>query len=287
MEQRSEAWFDARKQRVTASMMGAVLGLSPHMTRAQMMRRMVRDALGEPSEFEGNIATDYGTRNEPGAMIEYQMLTGKTVTPVGFIPVGEWAGASPDGLLGDDGILEIKCPFSLRDKAAPEFKTLNEQPHYYAQVQFQLWATGREYAHFFQWAPNGYSLETVEADQEYIYGIVEKALAFYNEFTDALKDHAEYIAPQRKVIDTPRAQAIVREWDDLGEAIARAEERRKELLGEMTRLAGDQNADFAGRKLTRVEKAGAINYAKAIKELLPEADMEPWRSRPTSFWQLR
>jgi putative phage-type endonuclease len=287
MDQRSYEWFAARRQRVTASMMGAVLGLSPHVTRAQMMRRMVREALGEPSEFEGNIATDYGNRNEPGALIEYQMITGRTVSPVGFIPVGEWAGASPDGLLGDDGILEIKCPFSLRDKAVPDFKTLEEQPHYYAQVQFQLWATGREYAHFFQWAPQGYMLETVEADQEYIYGIVQKALAFYNEFTEALKNPAEYTAPQRKVIDTPRAQAIVREWDELGDAIARAEERKKELLEEMARLAGDQNADFAGRKLTRVEKAGAISYAKAIKELLPDANLEPWRGKPSSFWQLR
>ena len=287
MEQRSDEWMAQRKHRVTASMMGAVLGLSPHVTREQALRRMVRDALGHQSEFEGNIATEYGNRNEPGALIEYQMVTGRTVTPVGFVPVGEWAGASPDGLLGDDGILEIKCPFSLRDKAAPDFKPLADQPHYYAQVQFQLWATGREWAHFFQWAPAGYMLEMVEADQEYIYGIVQKALVFHAEFQEALKDPAEFLAPQRKVIDTPRAQAIVREWDELGDAIARAEERKKELLEEMTRLAGDQNADFAGRKLTRVEKAGAVAYAKALKALVPDADLEPWRGKPTAFWQLR
>lgn len=287
VDQRSDEWLAARKQRVTASMMGAVLGLSPHVTREQALRRMVRDAMGAPSEFDGNIATEYGNRNEPGALIEYQMVTGRTVTPVGFVPVGEWAGASPDGMLGDDGILEIKCPFSLRDKAALDFKPLAEQPHYYAQVQFQLWATGREWAHFFQWAPSGYMLEMVEADQEYIYGIVQKALEFHAEFQDAMKDPAEFLAPQRRVIDTPRAQAIVREWDELGDAIARAEERRKELLEEMTRLAGDQNADFAGRKLTRVEKAGAVAYAKALKALVPDADLEPWRGKPTAFWQLR
>ena len=305
MDQRSDEWFAARQRRVTASMMGAVLGLSPHVTREQALRRMVRDAMGAPSEFDGNIATEYGNRNEPGALIEYQMVTGRTVTPVGFVPVGEWAGASPDGMLGDDGILEIKCPFSLRDKSEPDFKPLAEQPHYYAQVQFQLWATGREWAHFFQWAPSGYMLEMVEADQEYIYGIVQQAMAFHAEFQEALKDPAEFLAPQRRVIqealkdpaeflapqrrviDTPRAQAIVREWDELGDAIARAEERKKELLEEMTRLAGDHNADFAGRKLTSVEKAGAVAYAKALKALAPDADLEPWRGKPTAFWQLR
>ena len=287
MDQRSDEWFAARQRRVTASMMGAVLGLSPHVTREQALRRMVRDAMGAPSEFDGNIATEYGNRNEPGALIEYQMVTGRAVTPIGFVPVGEWAGASPDGMLGDDGILEIKCPFSLRDKAEPDFKPIADQPHYYSQVQFQLWATGREWAHFFQWAPSGYMLEMVEVDQEYIYGIVQKSLAFHAEFQEALKDPAEFLSPQRRVIDTPRAQAIVREWDELGDAIARAEERKKELLEEMTRLAGGQNADFAGRKLTLVEKAGSVAYAKALKALAPDADLEPWRGKPTSFWQLR
>jgi len=70
-------------------------------------------------------------------------------------------------------------------------------------------------------------------------------------------------------------------------AVAAAEERKNELLEEMTRLAGDQNADFAGRKLTRVEKAGAVSYAKALKALAPDADLEPWRGKPSSFWQLR
>ena len=48
MDQRSDEWFAARQRRVTASMMGAVLGLSPHVTREHALRRMVRDAMGVP-----------------------------------------------------------------------------------------------------------------------------------------------------------------------------------------------------------------------------------------------
>ncbi|MEI2685336.1 MAG: hypothetical protein V9G14_02925 [Cypionkella sp.] len=68
MEQRSEEWFAERKGRVTASMVGAILGLSPNLSRAGAMRRMVRDAHGAEPEFFGNIATQYGERNEDGAV---------------------------------------------------------------------------------------------------------------------------------------------------------------------------------------------------------------------------
>ena len=63
-EQRSPAWFEKRKGRVTGSIVGAILGLSPYMTRADAMRSMVRAAIGAPSEFTGNVATEYGTMHE-------------------------------------------------------------------------------------------------------------------------------------------------------------------------------------------------------------------------------
>ena len=67
MEQRSEKWFAARKGRVTGSMVGAVLGLDPNCTRAEAMRRMVRSWQGLPSEFQGNIATQWGINHEDEA----------------------------------------------------------------------------------------------------------------------------------------------------------------------------------------------------------------------------
>ncbi len=114
MEQRSEEWFEARKGRVTASMVGAILGVSPNLSRAGAMRRMVRDAHGAEPEFTGNIATQYGERNEDGAVDEYYMETGNKVQ-VGFVTKEDWAGCSPDSLINDDGGLEAKCPFGKRE----------------------------------------------------------------------------------------------------------------------------------------------------------------------------
>ena len=160
MQQRSEEWFEARKGRVTASMVGAILGLSPYMTRDDAMRAMVREAIGEEREFKGNVATEYGTHHEEGALVEYRMETQHEVEVVGFVEFEDWAGVSPDGLIGDKGGVEVKCPYSLRNEDEPVFKLIEEQPHYYAQVQFSLWVTGRAWWHFFQWAPKGTTLRT-------------------------------------------------------------------------------------------------------------------------------
>lgn len=295
MEQRSHEWFAARAGRVTASMVGGILGLAPYQTRADVMRRMVRDALGAPPEFTGNIATEYGARNEAGAKAEYMMLTGNKVEEVGFIPFEDWAGCSPDGLVdglvdvgGDLGGLEIKCPFSLRDDAKT-FKPLSDQMHYYAQIQFSMACTGRAWWHFFQWSPKSYDLApTVAVDPAWQAENMPRLRQFHAEFLHESTNNAEqHLAPRRAEIDTPQATMMVKEYDDLAEAIERAEERKKELLADMVRLSGDKSVIFSGRNLTRVERAGAVSYAKAIAKYAPQADMEPFRGKPSTYWQLK
>lgn len=294
MEQRSEEWFAARKGRITASMVGAILGVAPYMTRAEAMRRMVRDAHGAESEFTGNIATEYGVRNEAGAMAEYQMLTGHKVSAVGFIAYEDWAGCSPDGLIGDGPGsfgpasfgLEIKCPFSMRDDAK-DFAPLADQPHYYAQVQFSMVCTGLDRWDFFQWSPKAYKLETVLQDAEWQAENMPRLRQFYADYLAELEKPDEHLSAKRVEIDTVEAARMVAEWDQLSEAIERAEERKKDLLADMVRVAGDRNAIFAGRKLTKTERAGSVSYAKALAKYAPGADLEPFRGKPSSSWGLK
>ena len=283
MEQRSEEWFEARKGRVTASMVGAILGVSPNLSRAGAMRRMVRDAHGAEPEFTGNIATQYGEANEEGAVAEYRMETGNTVELVGFIAKEDWAGCSPDALIGADGGLEAKCPFGKRKEG--ELLPLAEQPHYYAQVQFSLWVTGRKFWHFYQWTAHQTKLECVLPDQAWLDENLPKLRQFHAEF---LAEPAEpHLEAKRIEVDTLEAARIVAEYDQLAEAIENAEARKRELLGEMVRLSGDRDAVFAGRNLTKISKAGAVSYAKAVAELLPGADLEKWRGKPSTYWVLK
>jgi putative phage-type endonuclease len=290
MEQRSEEWFEARKGRVTGSNIGAILGLDPNRTRDEVMREMVRTYHGHPREFQGNIATQHGVVHENEARDDFCYATGAEVVPASFcihsnIP---WLGASPDGFVGDDGILEIKCPFGLRDHDAPvPFKTAAEQPHYYAQMQVQMYVTDRSMCYFWQWTRNDSKLETVEFDSDYMASIFPKLKEFFDEFLRQIDAPEEHLEPLRKVVDTPRALQMIAEYDDLTHAIEVAEARKKELLTEIVKAAGEKNAVFGGRKLTKVEKQGSISYAAAIKVLAPNANLEPWRGKPSSYWMLK
>ena len=286
MEQRTPEWHSARRGRITASAVGGILGHAPTVSRADILRRMVRDAHGAEAEFNGNIVTDYGTINEDGALIDYRMETGNDVELVGFIEKDEWAGCSPDGLIGDNGGLEVKCPFGKRKDAVPQFKFLADQPHYYDQVQFSLWVTGREWWHFFQWAPGGTMLEYVEPDQAWRDEYLPVLHDFWLEYLDAIKTPDEHLKPCRVQIDTAKAALMLQEWDDLADAIERAEARKKALMDDLVLMAGNGNAEICGRKLTLVDRAGAISYAKALAELAPGADLEKWRGRPVQYWKL-
>ena len=247
---------------------------------------MVRSWHGVEDEMKPNIATRHGQAHEDGAIIDFQMETGLDVEPVGFLPYEDWLGASPDGMTSDGGILEIKVPFSLRKSEDPNFKTLADQPHYYAQVQVEILCANASHGWFWQWSAHGFDLERVEIDQAWRNENLPRLKQFHAELMDAIRTPDEYLAPRRKVIDTLAASRLLREYDEMAEAEERASARRKAILDELVQMAGNGDAEVCGRKLTRVNRAGAISYAKALAELAPGADLEKWRGQPSSSWRL-
>jgi hypothetical protein len=147
-----------------------------------------------------------------------------------------------------------------------------------------MWVTDRTLWHFYQWSPRGTSLETVSWDVEWQDQNLPRLRQFYAEYL-AEREHPEiHLDPKRPIIDTPEAHRIMTEYDQICEALDRAEDRKKELLADMVRVSGQKNVIFAGRKLTKTERAGAIAYAKAVKALIPNADLEPYRGKASSYW---
>jgi putative phage-type endonuclease len=136
-----------RKGRLTASQFGAALGLNPYLSRQALWREMT----GRAETFQGNEATDWGTKHETIAIDAYECETGSIVVPAPFIKFEDWCGATPDGYVGDDGLIEVKCPFSQR--IYPEWPV-----YYMAQVIGQLGITGRSWCDCFCWTPDGYSI---------------------------------------------------------------------------------------------------------------------------------
>ena len=288
IQQRTPEWFAQRRGRVTGSMVGAILGLSPYMTKAAALRAMVRDSLGLESEFTGNVATEWGTSMESTAIGEFEMEKELTVTPTGFHEFEDWLGASPDGLTSDDGLIEVKCPYGIRNDPEPLFKTVAAQQHYHAQMQIEMHCADKDHIWFWQWTPHGNRLDKVDRNRFWINGTLPILKQFHAYFLYELENNPDdYRNPARPEHDTPAAYKMVAEWDDLNEAIERATERKKDLLADLVKMAGEKNALIAGRKLTLTKKAGAVSYAKALKAIAPDADLEPYRGKPSEFWGLR
>mgnify|MGYP006270790905 CR=1 FL=1 len=272
MEQRTPEWYAIRKGRITASSVGAILGLSPHAKPDDVMRRMIREYQGLEPEFTGNTATEYGNVHESLALADYS-LEHQRVEQCGFFPFSDWLGASPDGLIGDDAILEIKCPYSLRNGG--EFKSIAEQPHYYAQIQIQLWCTGRQWCDFYQWSAHGYKLESVPRNDEWIAQNIIKLSDFYQ----------DYLALRDKPLNDFES-LLVDDYFSVSEQIKKLEEFKKELLEKIVAEANGQNAVISGHKLTKVTKAGSISYAKVVKDLIPHADLKKYQGETTEYWKL-
>lgn len=283
--QRSEGWHKQRQGRVTGSVVGAILGLAPYMTREDVLRSMVRAYHGAEREFKGNVATEWGTANEDGARLDYELETGNTVQEAYFVAEEDWLGASPDGYIGDDGLLEVKCPYGIRNQTEPKFKSILDQQHYYAQIQVQLYCAERDWCDFWQWTPHGTKLERVDYDNLWINATLPALRQFHAEYLSEL-DNPEHLEPLRVKINTMDAKRLIDEYDQLSEAIDNATERKKEVQAELVKMAGDKNADIWGRKLTKVDRAGSVAWAKLVKDHAPNVDPEPYRGKASEFWKL-
>lgn len=279
MEQRSEAWFEARKGRITGSAVGAILGLSPFSTTEDVMRRMVREYHGAESEFKGNVATEYGTINEPNALDDYMLESGNKVEEASFVMIADWLGASPDGLVDDKGLVEIKCPYGLRHDVDPKFKTLVDQPHYYAQIQIQLYVTQREWCDFYQWSPYGSCIERVDLDPIFLDENLPKLREFYERYLIERKPENawRYLDGGELQFNYDRAKAMLEvaksELDDAKQALIDATQGKGGKVGTLT--------------ITKVSKKGVIGYAKALKDIAPDADLEAYRGKDSEYWVIR
>jgi putative phage-type endonuclease len=277
---------EKRTGRVTGSAVGAILGLSPFMNADDVLRRMVRDYHKAEPEFTGNVATEYGKFHEDGALTDFQMETGLTVRANDEFyihPEHTWLGATPDGFVSDGALIEIKCPYGKRESG--EFKPLEDQQHYYAQMQVEMACTGKRRCWFYQWAVHNTEAVEVVFDDEWFAAALPILKAFYDRYLAEI-DNKEHLQPRREVIESAKAQQLIDEYNDLSDAIDKATERKKEVLAEIVRLAGERDAEVCGRKLTQVEREGAVSYAKALQELAPNADLSKWRGKPTSYWRL-
>jgi len=152
MEQGTDEWFAARVGKVTASRVADLIAKTKtgySSSRDNYMAQLICERLtGQKADGFTNAAMQWGTETEPLARAAYEAFKDVLVDEVGFVPHPKilMAGASPDGLVSDDGLLEIKCP-----NTATHIDTLLSETvpgKYNTQMQFQMACTDREWCDF-------------------------------------------------------------------------------------------------------------------------------------------
>jgi len=188
--QGSPEWLQARATVITASNLTKVMskgrGSAPSKTRMTYMIEKATEILTGNAVSNGfqNDAMRRGNELEPDARQFYTMLTGELVEESGLIYLNELKriGASVDGLVQDDGLVEIKCPNLsthvnyLLDGVMPAA--------YVKQIQGQMWVTGRKWCDFISYHPDAWKmgfLIRVDRDEEIIKTINDAVYAFIGE----------------------------------------------------------------------------------------------------------
>ena len=187
LTQGSDEWLVARLGNATASRIADVIAKTKTgwgASRANYAAELVAERLtGASAERFTNAAMAWGTEKEPDARAAYEFYTGETVELVGFVQHSKIrnTGASPDGLVGERGLVEIKCP-----NTATHIETLLSgavSAKYVTQMQWQMACTGRAWCDFVSYDPRlpesmSLFVKRVERDSDMI-AMLEKEVATF------------------------------------------------------------------------------------------------------------
>ena len=196
IEQGTDEWFAIRCGKVTASRVADVIATTKtgySASRANYEAQLICEILtGKPAESFSNAAMQWGTETEPLARAQYELKTGEMVNQIGFVvhPMIEQAGASPDGLVGSEGLIEIKCP-----NTSTHLDTLLSQKvpsKYIVQMTWQMVCTGRKWCDFVSYDPRlpenlQLFVQRIELDEDYAKKLQNEVVMFLVEVNEKVE----------------------------------------------------------------------------------------------------
>jgi putative phage-type endonuclease len=199
--QGSPEWLQARLGHVTASRFKDVLAKVKSGEAASRRNYRVELAVqrltGQIAESYTNGAMQWGTQTEPDAREAYSFATDSQVEQCGFLhhPDLKWVGCSVDGLVGDEGGIEVKCPF----QSAVHVDTLlgGVPPEHIPQIQGAMWVTGRKWWDFVSFDPRMPTncqlfIKRVYRDEPYIQELASAVAQFLDELNDLTEKLRRY-----------------------------------------------------------------------------------------------
>jgi hypothetical protein len=166
--QRSQAWFNARVGKFTASEIYKLMtqpqtkaarenGELSETTKSYIMSKVAEEMTGI-EQTTNSAATDWGVEHEAEACNLYAEMMESHVDSVGFIPYGDHAGGSPDGICSRFGVIEIKCPYNFENHVqnlliADEDDLFKQRKPYWWQLQMNMIVAGKEEGMFISYDP--------------------------------------------------------------------------------------------------------------------------------------
>lgn len=192
MEQGTAEWKEVRIGKITASRIKDVMAKETTAAFHNYLTELVMGRLaGVEKDTPTTFAMQHGIEAEPQARARYTLETGRKVVEVGFIPHQDidHSGASPDGLVGDDGLVEIKCPQALQHMKTIAFGEI--KPEYMLQMQWQMECTKRQWCDFVSFNsdyPEEHQLQIirVQRDDELIDKIKDRVQAMNAEIAKTI-----------------------------------------------------------------------------------------------------
>ena len=150
MPQGEDAWLQIRLGKASASNFSKVLAGGSGKTRGDYMKKLAFERIHNlpfPDKFKGNASMEHGNETESEARDLFALHQGIKIDQIGFAEYNADIGCSPDGLIGDDGLIEIKCPDTLTHMDYIRGKKTMPKS-YVDQMQGQLWILKRQWCYF-------------------------------------------------------------------------------------------------------------------------------------------
>lgn len=191
--QGTDEWHVARLGKVTASKISDLMAKGQGVSRKNYEAQLIAERLtGEREETFKSSAMERGNEVEPQARLAYEFFKDVTVSQIGFVehPIIEMSGASPDGLVDDDGLTEIKCPNTATHIATILGGAIKGT--YVKQMQWQMACTGRKWCDFVSYDPRmpehlQCHVQRVERDDELITTIETEVKDFLTGIDEKIK----------------------------------------------------------------------------------------------------
>jgi len=177
IKQNTEEWEKLKLGKFSASSCNDLLSGKTSKGYKNLINRIFEEqytkSTSESKLFRGNWATDRGHELEPIARESFEKETFDVVKEIGFVEIDDYIGCSPDGLVYEDGLIQIKCPIFLTQVEYLEKQEV--PPNYYKQMQFELFVTARDYNIFYSYHPKLKSvIIKVNRDDELIAKIIDR-----------------------------------------------------------------------------------------------------------------